>query len=95
MTDKAKINLEEQDLQEIFGLFSSVTGEEKHRLFDSSDRLFFRNEELDEEYQLNQEKREFAIDAWRAVAYFLYRHGYTVFKNGQECDLLASSGYDQ
>jgi len=93
MTANTTIKPSEQDLQEIFALFTSPADEEKNRLYDASDRLFFRNERLDEQYQLSQEKREFAIDAWRAVAYFLFRHGYRLSKDGEEYDLAASSQY--
>jgi hypothetical protein len=46
-------------------------------------RLFFRNEDIAEEYSLVQEKGDYARDAWRAVIYFLRRHGYKLTKDGQ------------
>ena len=65
------IPLDEQDLREIFALLSSSANEEKRAVYDPSNRHHFGNERLDEEYHVTQEKREFAVDAWRAVAYFL------------------------
>ena len=34
-----------------------------------------------------QEKREFALDAWRAVIYFLHSKGYSLYKDGQQVSL--------
>lgn len=93
MSTTLTVVLSEENLQEIFALFSSATNEEKDMVYDPSHRLFFKNERLDEEYHLTQEKREFAIDAWRAVTYFLYRQGYKISKGGGECDLASSSQY--
>ena len=74
------IQLTDENLRELFALFSSPTDEEVEQIYSNSHRLFFKNEKLDEEYTLCQEKREFACDAWRAVLLFLDRHGYEVRK---------------
>jgi len=70
----------DDDLREIFALFTSCTEEEISQVYSESSRHFFRKENLDEEYSLVQEKREFARDAWRAVTLFLERHGYAISK---------------
>jgi hypothetical protein len=72
----------EEDLKEIFALFTSPADEEISQIFDETSRFHFGKENLAEEYSLTQEKREFAIDAWRAVNYFLQRHGYSVVRDG-------------
>ena len=93
MTDEARITLTEEDLRELFALFSSPTDEERHQVFDSSHSNFYKLENLEAEYSLTQERREFADDAWRAVTYFLHRKGFKLYRDGVEFDLAASSGY--
>jgi hypothetical protein len=83
----------EEDMREIFALFSSPTDEERQSIYEPSNPHYFSLEDLGEEYNLTQERREFADDAWRAVTYFLYRRGFTLTKNEIEYDLLSSSGY--
>ncbi len=73
-------DLSDDDLCELFALFSSPTEEEVARIYSENDRLFYKNENLSEEYSLTQEKSEFAHDSWRAVLYFLDRHGYKLVK---------------
>ena len=84
MTDA--FELSDDDLRELFALFSSPTAEEIERIYSSEDRLFFRNEDVAKEYSLVQERADYARDAWRAVMYFLHRHGYKVTKDGREVD---------
>jgi hypothetical protein len=67
----------EEDLRELFALFTSPADEEISQIYDEASKFHFKKENLSEEYSLTQEKREFAIDAWRAVNYFLQRHGYS------------------
>jgi hypothetical protein len=74
------IHLSDNDLRELFALFSSPTEEEVAQIDSQSHRLFFKNENLGEEYTLREEKGEFARDAWRAVLLFLERHGYEIRK---------------
>jgi hypothetical protein len=78
--------LSDDDTRELFALFSSPTAEEIERIYSSEDPLFFRNEDIAKEYSLVQERGEYARDAWRAVMYFLHRHGYRVTKDGREVD---------
>lgn len=74
----------EEDLKEIFGLFTSPADEEVSQIYDETSKFHFKKENLADEYSLTQEKREFAIDAWRAVNYFLQRHGYSVVKDSAQ-----------
>jgi hypothetical protein len=90
MTDA--FELSDDDLRELFALFSSPTAEEIERIYSSEDRLFFRNEDVGKEYSLVQERGDYARDAWRAVMYFLHRHGYKVTKDGGAVDLSALAG---
>ncbi len=86
------IELSDSDLKEIFALFSSCTKEEIAAIYASADELFFENENLDETYELTQEKAEFARDAWRSITLFLDRHGYVLSRRGEFVDLKSSSG---
>jgi hypothetical protein len=94
MTDPNRLTLSDDDLRELFALFSSPTDHEVRQVFDSSHSNFYKREELNDEYSLTQEKREFAVDAWRAVTYFLHRKGFKLYKDGREFDLSASSVND-
>jgi hypothetical protein len=85
--------LSDDDLKEIFALFSSPTDEERAAVYEPASGSYYREELLGQEYSLTEEKKEFAVDAWRAVSYFLYRHGYSVRKGDIEVDLPRSSGY--
>lgn len=79
-----RIELSENDLKEIFSLLTSCTIFERNQIYDeSSDHHYLRVEPL-LEYSLTQEKREFALDAWRAVIYFLHLKGYSLCKAGQQ-----------
>jgi hypothetical protein len=93
VTARAELNPSDEELQEIFALFSSPTDDERRRIYEPSNHLYFKLEDLEQEYDLTQEKREFAYDAWRAVMYFLHRRGFTLSKNGIEYNLFSSSGY--
>ena len=81
------IKLTPKDLQEIFALFSSPTHEEIAMIYNSNDHIFFENENLDDEYELTQEKREYSHDAVRAVLFWLRKHGYSITKGSQTDDL--------
>lgn len=93
MAGIARVLLSDEDMQELFALFSSPTDDELHQVFDPSHTNFYKLENLDAEYSLTQERREFAEDAWRAVTYFLHRKGFRLYKNEVEFDLYGSSGY--
>jgi hypothetical protein len=94
MTGKPKLVPSDQDLREIFALFSSPTDYERQQVYDETGGHFYGREDLLCEYTLRQEKREFAEGAWRAVMHFLYGNGFVLSKNGKEYDLGTSSGYD-
>jgi len=85
-----EINLSDDDLRELFALFKSPSEEEVRRIYSPEDRLFFRNEDIAKEYSLMQERGDYAMDAWRAVIYFLHRHGYSVTKDGQVVECTTS-----
>jgi hypothetical protein len=93
MKSQPRITLAEEDLQEIFALFSSPADEERTQVYDQASDFYFRRLNLADEYSLNEEKKEFAVDAWRAITYYLYRHGYEITKDGEKYDLGKSSGY--
>ena len=86
------VQLTDSDLKELFALFSSPAIEEVRMVYTSDSHLSFRRENLSDEYDLHQAKREFAIDAWRAAMLFLHRHGYALSKDGESVDLHGSSG---
>jgi hypothetical protein len=90
---KSKLVPDDGDLQEIFALFSSPSDDELRQVYDHANPHFYKLEDLQQEYNLTQEKREFAEDAWRAVMFFLHQRGFTLTKGGTEYDLGASSGY--
>ena len=82
--------LSEEDLKEIFGLFTSVSEYERNQIYDQRSGHYFPNADLSEEYSLTEEKREYALDAWRAVTFFLHSKGYSLFKDGREISLASS-----
>jgi hypothetical protein len=90
---KLELELSDDDLRKIFALFSSPTDEERLRVFDPANRSFYGLEDLEQEYSLTEERREFALDAWRAVTYFLHDKGFALVKEGHEYNLGVSSGY--
>jgi hypothetical protein len=82
-----QIALTEDDLKEIFSLFTSSTKYERDQVYDKNSGHYYFNVEPLEEYTLTQEKREYALDSWRAVIYFLHSKGYTLCKSDQRYDL--------
>lgn len=70
-------------LKELFALFSSPSKLELESIYDLGSDGHFSLETLSDEYELCQAKREFAIDAWRASLYWLYKNGYSLEKNGE------------
>lgn len=85
-TKNGEIFLSEDDLKEIFALFSSVTQHEKNQAYGQDRRFAHSNIDLDEEYQLSEPKRDFALDAWRAVLSFLMLKGVTIDYKGSKLD---------
>ena len=77
------VTFSEADFKELFELFSSCSTQELSGVYDPSSTAYFLNTKLDEEYELAQSKREFAIDAIRAVLGFLSRRGYRLEKDGE------------
>lgn len=88
--DGHKITLEENDLKEIFGLFTSLTKHEKAQVYQQGKGHCLENEVLSEEYALTQEKRESALDAWRSVISFLHaRHFRIMTESGEPSTSLS------
>ena len=84
------LDLPEDDYKEIFALFSSCSMTELSWIYDPKQPTYYKNENLDEEYSYYIHKREFAYDSWRAVMYFLYKHGFKLYYEGKEVDLSQS-----
>lgn len=84
------IHLSEDDLKEIFALFTSATRFEKLQVYDEQSEHYFRKIQLSEEYSLIEDTREFALDAWRAVTSFLHSRGYSLSKDGRILSLSFS-----
>ncbi len=78
-----EIEFSEDDLKEVFGLFSSPTEHELQQTYDPNSEHYFKRIVPLEEYDLSQDRREFALDAVRATITFLHRHGYQIEKDGQ------------
>jgi hypothetical protein len=76
------MTLSDDDLREIFGLFTSPSRYERDQIYKPGIH-FFESVDLKEEYELTEEKVELARDAWRAVIAFLHRHGYELKKGSQ------------
>ena len=76
-------SLSDTDLKEIFELFSSCSKDELTHVYNRSSSAYFELTDLDEEYELTQPKREFAVDAVRGVLAFLSRRGYRL-DNGEK-----------
>jgi hypothetical protein len=87
---KVQVPLSEEDLKEIFSLFTTVSKDELLMIYEENNPHYYLKANLEDEYELCEEKREFAIDAWRAVLYFLYRKGYSLIKERQAIDLSFS-----
>jgi hypothetical protein len=70
------MELSDDDMREIFSLFRSCTRFEREQIYNPANRHYYKGINLSEEYELTEERKEYARDAWRAVIYFLYRRGY-------------------
>jgi hypothetical protein len=81
------IPISEDDLRELFALFTSCTEHERKQVYSSRSSHYFLNQNISEEHSLTEEKREYALDAWRSVLYFLHKKGYSLCKNGEDIDL--------
>jgi hypothetical protein len=65
-----KIDFSEDDLKEVFALFSSSSEYELKQSYDPTSEHYFERILPLDEYELSQEKREFSIDALRSVFAF-------------------------
>ncbi|MBI1759822.1 MAG: hypothetical protein HYR56_00155 [Acidobacteria bacterium] len=88
-----KIEFAESDLKEVFGLFTSCSKQELDWNYDPARQDFFEQIVLLEEYELTQERREFALDALRATLFFLYHAGYQLEKDGRVVSLVGITDY--
>ena len=84
---ETKIVLSEEDYKEIFSLFTSSTKYEREQIYKKGSGQHFKDVNPYEEYSLTQERREFAMDAWRAVVYFLKSKGFSLFRNEKVFDI--------
>ncbi|MBN2423420.1 MAG: hypothetical protein JXR46_01420 [Calditrichaceae bacterium] len=75
------MTLNDDDYREIFSLFSSVTDYELKQIYDKNSSTYYKGEILNEEYELVGTKLEFAKDSFRAILYYLHKHGYELYKN--------------
>ena len=82
MTDESRVlKFTESDLRELFALFSSPAVEERAQVYDPKSPHYHEKVDLSEEYELVQEKREYAYDSIRAVIWFLHSRGYSLYKD--------------
>jgi hypothetical protein len=81
------IGLTEDDLKEIFSLFTSSSKYERDQIYDRNSSHHFLKVESQDEYTLTEEKREYALDAWRAVIYFLHSKGFSLCKDTERSEL--------
>jgi hypothetical protein len=88
-----RIEFSDDDLKEVFALFTSSTAYELGQADDPSSEHYFGRVNLSEEYELCYAKQDFAIDALRSVLAFLHRRGYRVEKDGEVLGLEGVSEY--
>ncbi|MCW5971692.1 MAG: hypothetical protein KIT57_24570 [Blastocatellales bacterium] len=88
--ESGKLVLNDEDLKEIFSLFSSPTTYERNEIYQKDSNHYFEKVNLSDEYELTEEKKDFALDAWRAVTFFLHSKGYAIIKDGKIFDLSRS-----
>ncbi|MFZ1517795.1 MAG: hypothetical protein WAU11_03425 [Ignavibacteriaceae bacterium] len=81
--EKRLLNLTDDDMKEIFALFTSVSKYELGLIYDDKHRLYYKNEQLEDEYELTEDKMDYARDSYRAIIYWLKKNGYSLEKNGQ------------
>lgn len=85
----------DSDLKEIFALFQTVTNYELEQIYHEDTVHHYEKINLEEEYELNQEKREFVFDSLRSVLFFLDKKGYGLIerKTKKIVDLSFSHNY--
>ena len=81
------VELDDSDLKEIFALFTSPSEYEVAQIYDPQSEHYFQKVDLNKEYSLTEEQREYAIDALRAVIQFARSRGYSLCKDDEEIDL--------
>ena len=84
---KHPIELSEDDLKEIFALWTSCSRYEYDQIFDEGCRHYYLREDLNDEYETTGAKVDFAIDSWRSALLFLSRRGYSLMKGDEVIDL--------
>jgi hypothetical protein len=89
-TTNNPVALTDDDLKEIFSLFTSSTKYERDQVYDKQSGHYFLEVDLFDEHTLTEEKREYALDAWRAVTYFLHSKGYSLCRDGEKINLSFS-----
>jgi hypothetical protein len=75
---RKQIVLDEDDWKELFALYTSCTEYERQQIYQEGGAHDYRRTDLGEEYTYSAEKREYAVDAWRAVLFFLHRKGFAL-----------------
>ncbi len=80
------IRLSDEELKELFALFTSPAKYELEQIYKPGEH-FYKNVNLEEEYTVYLDKRDFALDSWRAVLYFLFKRGFQLKKGNDIIDL--------
>lgn len=74
-------------LKEVFALLTSSTNYEVELAYDAKNPDYWKNEDLTEDFDVTQPKREFALDALRGVLNWLHRHQFQLMQDGKEVDM--------
>ena len=77
------LNITDNDLKEIFSIFCSCTKHELKQIYNSKDHLYYLHLNLSDDYNLNEKKREYALDSIRSIFYWLHKNGYCISKDGK------------
>ncbi len=80
------LELNDDLAKEVFALLSCSTDYEAGLAYDSTSPDFWKNENLEADYEVSQAKREFALDALRGVLNYLQHHGYQLTQDGEPVD---------
>ncbi len=84
---KQPIELREDDLKEIFALYTSCSRYEYDEVFDEASSNYYLRENLRDEYELGGDKGDYALDSWRSALLFLSRRGYSLMRGDEIIDL--------
>jgi hypothetical protein len=85
--ENGKMKLTEKEYKELFELFSSPTKYERKQIYDKDNEHFYEKIDINKEYELTESKKDYAIDIWRAVIYFLHNKGYKLEKDNKIINL--------